>query len=80
MSAEPPHASDPDVFEDLKADIAIHGVVVPVKVDRDGHLLDGQHRVRAWQELVEEGHDLPDIPIEEVDTSDPDWQRFPWGP
>lgn len=35
----------------LKADIAEHGVRVPVDVDEDGVLLDGHHRKRAADEL-----------------------------
>jgi ParB-like chromosome segregation protein Spo0J len=49
----------PIEFEALKADIAEHGVLVPVEVDEDGELLDGHHRVRAWQELRQEGKVLP---------------------
>lgn len=46
----------------LKADIAERGILVPVEVDEDGTLLDGHHRVRAWQELRSEGIVLPDYP------------------
>ena len=49
----------PFEYEALKADIAAHGVLVPVEVDEDGELLDGHHRVRAWQELRDEGRELP---------------------
>jgi ParB-like chromosome segregation protein Spo0J len=71
----------PEVFEDLKASIAEYGVLVPVQVDEQtGELLDGHHRVRAWRELTEEGHTLPQIPVWEVDTSDPEWERLVWGP
>jgi ParB-like chromosome segregation protein Spo0J len=58
----------------------LNGVLVPVKVDKNGILLDGQHRIRAWREVVEEGHELPEIPVEVVDTDDPMWQELPWGP
>ena len=51
-----------DEFEALKADIAEHGVVVPVEVDEHGDLLDGHHRVRAWSELRAEGVKVPDYP------------------
>lgn len=52
----------PIEYEALKADIAKRGVLVPVEVDENGDLLDGHHRVRAWQELRAEGVDLPDYP------------------
>lgn len=37
-------------FAELKADIAAHGLQVPVKV-MDGKIVDGRHRYRACQEL-----------------------------
>lgn len=43
----------------LKADIAKHGILVPIEVDQHGEILDGHHRVRAWAELMEEGLVLP---------------------
>lgn len=49
-------------FEALKADIAKHGVLVPVELDQDGTLIDGHHRVRAWSELRAAGVELPDYP------------------
>jgi N6-adenosine-specific RNA methylase IME4 len=52
----------PIEYEALKADIAERGVLVPVEVDENGDLLDGHHRVRAWQELRADGVDLPDYP------------------
>ncbi len=42
-------------FRRLKADIAKRGVLVPIERDENGELLDGHHRVRAWQELAAEG-------------------------
>ncbi len=51
-----------DEYEALKADIAAHGVLVPVEVDERGDLLDGHHRVRAWTELRAEGVKLADYP------------------
>lgn len=50
----------PIEFEALKADIAENGVLVPIEVDENGDILDGHHRVRAWQELREEGVALPE--------------------
>ncbi len=52
-------------YEALKADVAAHGVLVPVVVDADsGAVLDGHHRVRAFQELRAEGVKVPDYPRE----------------
>lgn len=52
----------PIEYEALKADIAERGVLVPVEVDENGDMLDGHHRVKAWQELRSEGVNLPDYP------------------
>jgi ParB-like chromosome segregation protein Spo0J len=52
----------PDEYAALKADIAKHGILVAVELDEHGHLLDGRHRVRAWQELRTEGIRVPDFP------------------
>lgn len=45
----------PDLSEEdysaLKADIAQHGVLVPVEYDDEGNVLDGHHRLRACAEL-----------------------------
>jgi ParB family chromosome partitioning protein len=49
----------PMEFEALKADIAERGVLVPVEVDECGEVLDGHHRIRAWEELRSEGVDVP---------------------
>lgn len=38
-------------YESLKADIAEHGVLVPVEVDECGNILDGHHRIKACEEL-----------------------------
>jgi hypothetical protein len=35
----------------LTADIAAHGVLVPVEIDEQGQILDGHHRVKACAEL-----------------------------
>jgi len=45
-------------YEALRADIAKRGVLVPVELDEDGHILDGHHRVRACNEL---GIDYPTV-------------------
>jgi ParB-like chromosome segregation protein Spo0J len=41
----------PEEYNALKADIAEHGVQVPVVVDEDGNVLDGHNRVRTCNEL-----------------------------
>jgi len=59
-----PALSDEE-FAQLKADIAQRGVAVPVVVDADsGLVIDGAHRVRAWEELRAEGIRVPDYPRE----------------
>lgn len=45
-----PPLSDAE-YEELKADIAKRGVMVPIEYDEDGNVLDGHHRIRACQEL-----------------------------
>jgi site-specific DNA-methyltransferase (adenine-specific) len=42
-------------FAALKEDIRAHGVLVPVELDEAGNVLDGHHRIRAWEELRAEG-------------------------
>jgi len=49
-------------YEALKADIGAHGVQVPIEMDDQGNILDGHHRVRAWQELRAEEVNVPDYP------------------
>ncbi len=41
----------PEQFAALKADIAERGVLVPLDVEEEGHILDGHHRYRACVEL-----------------------------
>lgn len=41
----------PDEYQELKADIAKNGVVVPVLVDEDGNIIDGHNRVQIANEL-----------------------------
>lgn len=60
----------------LKADIAEHGILVPVEVDELGHILDGHHRVKAWQELKAEGVDVQDYPrIVRLDMTEDEKRR-----
>jgi ParB-like chromosome segregation protein Spo0J len=55
----------PDEYAALKADIVEHGMLVPIVVDADsGAILDGHHRLRAWNELRAEGAEVPDYPRE----------------
>ncbi len=50
-------------YASLKADIAEHGVLVPPVVDAEtGEILDGHHRVRAWNELRAAGVRVPAYP------------------
>jgi ParB-like chromosome segregation protein Spo0J len=50
-----------DEYEALKADIAAHGLRVPVVVDADtGAIVDGHHRQRAVEELAGEGVKVPE--------------------
>lgn len=51
-----------DKYLALKSDIQTNGVLVPVEIDQNGQTLDGHHRIRAWNELKEEGHTLPEYP------------------
>lgn len=59
-----------DEYAALKADIADHGVLVPVEVDTDGTILDGHHRVRACREL-----DINDWPQVVRDLDDDEAKR-----
>ena len=46
----------PEEFAALKADIARHGVLVPIVIDAEsGAVIDGHHRLRAHEELRAEG-------------------------
>ncbi len=59
-------------YDALKADIAKHGVLVPIEVDQHGEILDGHHRVRAWTEIRADGarvHDYPRL-IRHFDNDD----------
>ena len=49
-------------YQALKSDIAENGVLVPIELDENGDILDGHHRLRAWEELRSEGIDLADYP------------------
>ena len=40
-----------DEYEELKADIAERGVMVPIEFDEAGNVLDGHHRLRVCEEL-----------------------------
>ena len=47
-------------FEKLKRSIAKSGIVVTVVVDQNDDIIDGHHRVRAWNELRADGVKVPD--------------------
>jgi ParB-like chromosome segregation protein Spo0J len=50
-------------YASLKADIAAHGILVAPVVDAEtGEILDGHHRVKAWNELRADGVRVPDYP------------------
>lgn len=46
----------------LKMDIAKRGIQVPIELDENGDVLDGNSRLRAWKELRAEGVKVPDYP------------------
>jgi len=57
----------PEEFAALKADIATNGVRVPVVVTAEsGSVLDGHHRILAWEEARAEGAKVPDFPRQVV--------------
>jgi ParB-like chromosome segregation protein Spo0J len=41
----------PEEYETLKADIAAHGVLMPIEVDGEGNIIDGFHRKKICDEL-----------------------------
>ena len=49
-------------YDALKDDIRQRGVLVPVELDENGHILDGHHRVKAWKELRAEGVEIAPYP------------------
>jgi ParB-like chromosome segregation protein Spo0J len=53
-------ALSPREFNALKVDIHEHGILVAVEIDQDGRVIDGHHRVRAWNELRTEGVKVPE--------------------
>jgi ParB-like chromosome segregation protein Spo0J len=59
----------PPLFEEeyqgLKEDIAENGVQVPVVRDTEGNIIDGYHRVRAYEELLAEGRIDGGYPVQE---------------
>jgi hypothetical protein len=57
----------PEEFAALKADIVVNGVRVPVVVTAEsGSVLDGHHRIRAFEELRADGVRVPDYPRQVV--------------
>ena len=62
-----------DEYEALKADIAVHGIRVPIVVDAEtGKVLDGHHRLRAFEELRAAGAKVADYPRQVVRLADDD--------
>ncbi len=60
-----------DEYQALKADIAAHGVRVPVVIDAEtGEIIDGHHRVRAVDELRAQGVKIPDHPRQVIRFGD----------
>lgn len=51
-------------FTALKHGIAEDGIVSSIVLDKDGNILDGGHRLKAWKELLEEGHEIPQAPLQ----------------
>lgn len=48
-----------EAYRALKEDIAENGIIVPVTVDDNGHIIDGYHRWQAAEELGIEDEDRP---------------------
>lgn len=60
-----------DAFDELKLDISKKGVVNPIEVyvdkkDNSVHVAGGFRRMKAILALIEEGHDIPQVPILQV--------------
>jgi len=52
-------------YQALEEDIAENGVLVPVVKDTDGNIIDGHHRVWAYEELLAEGRVAGGYPVVE---------------
>jgi len=48
-----------EAYRALKEDIAENGIIVPVTIDDNGHIIDGYHRWQAAEELGIEDEDRP---------------------
>jgi ParB-like chromosome segregation protein Spo0J len=59
-----PPLSDEE-YQALKEDIAENGVLVPVVKDTDGNIIDGHHRVWAYEKLRAEGRAAGGYPVVE---------------
>ena len=60
-------------YEKLKKQILKHGITSPIHVWDDGKklwALDGHQRCRAYGAMVQEGHNIPDVPIVRIDAPD----------
>jgi hypothetical protein len=49
----------PEEYNALKDDIRQRGVCVAIEFDADGNVLDGHNRLQIWNELQDEGVDIP---------------------
>lgn len=49
----------PEEYTTLKEDIRARGVCVPIEFDGDGNVLDGHNRLQIWNELQDEGANIP---------------------
>ncbi len=50
-------------YQSLKDDIAQHGILVPIEKDEAGNILDGHHRIKAWEELRADGVKVPQYEV-----------------
>ena len=62
-----PNKMSEETFEALKKAIQKYGYIVPIIVDKDLKIADGEHRYLAYKEL-----DMKEIPAYILDISDPD--------
>jgi hypothetical protein len=53
-----------EAYQALKEDIAENGVIVAVVTDEDGTIIDGYHRVQAYDELFAEGRITGGYPVD----------------
>ena len=68
---------DRDLVNTLKRSIKENGLLNPTIIvnKRTNDILEGQHRTRAYIELVDEGFFSKELPIIKVDYTDVDFER-----